>query len=72
MRARFRASTAESGEPKRVPDGLNLATLLVWLGVDASRVAVEHDRKIVRKAEWEATPVRDGAEIEIVWFVGGG
>ena len=61
-----------NGEPKRVPDGLNLMTLLVLLAVDASRVAVEHDRKIVRKAEWEVTPLRDGAEIEIVWFVGGG
>jgi thiamine biosynthesis protein ThiS len=61
-----------NGERKRVPEGLNLVTLLVWLDIDASRVAVEHDRKIARKPEWEATCVVEGAEIEIVWFVGGG
>jgi thiamine biosynthesis protein ThiS len=61
-----------NGEPKRVPEGLDVARLLAWLAIDPSRVAVELNRTIVRKSEWNTAEVRDGAEIEIVWFVGGG
>ena len=61
-----------NGEPKRVPEGLDVARLLAWLAVDPSRVAVELNREIVRKMQWNSTPVQDGARIEIVWFVGGG
>jgi thiamine biosynthesis protein ThiS len=35
-------------------------------------VAVELDRKIVKRAEWDETMLRDGAQLEIVQFVGGG
>jgi thiamine biosynthesis protein ThiS len=61
-----------NGQPKRVPEGLNVSGLLRFLGVDASRVAVELNRAIVRKAEWESIPIDDRAQVEIVWFVGGG
>ncbi len=61
-----------NGEPKRVPEGLDVARLLAWLAIDASRVAVELNREIVRKTEWNSTPVQDGAQVEVVWFVGGG
>jgi hypothetical protein len=33
---------------------------------------VELNRAIIRKPDWESAEVRDGAEVEIVWFVGGG
>jgi thiamine biosynthesis protein ThiS len=61
-----------NGEPRRVPQGLNLAALLQYLEIDGARVAVELNRAIVRKPEWESAEVRDGAEVEVVWFVGGG
>jgi thiamine biosynthesis protein ThiS len=61
-----------NGEPKRVPEGLDVERLLAWLAVDPSRVAVELNREIVRKTEWSTAMVREGAQIEIVWFVGGG
>ena len=61
-----------NGEPKRVPEGLNVFALLRFLEIDPSRVAVELNREIVRKAAWEATGVREGAAVEVVWFVGGG
>ena len=61
-----------NGEPKRVPEGLDVERLLAWLAVDPSRVAVELNREIVRKTEWSAAMVREGAQIEVVWFVGGG
>jgi thiamine biosynthesis protein ThiS len=46
--------------------------LLHHIGVQDDRVAVELDRQIVRRSEWETTQIRAGASIEIVQFVGGG
>lgn len=61
-----------NGESRRVPEGLSVAGLLKFLEIDAAKVAVELDRAIVRKPEWESSEVRDGAQVEVVWFVGGG
>ena len=61
-----------NGEPQRVTEGLTVAGLLAELAIDPARVAVELDREIVRKTEWESARVRPGASVEIVWFVGGG
>lgn len=61
-----------NGEPREVPAGLTVATLLAHLGVDGGRVAVELNREIVRKTAWADAPVEAGARIEIVQFVGGG
>ncbi len=61
-----------NGEPKLVPEGLDVRALLQHLGLDPARVAVELNREIVRKPEWESTTVTDGARLEIVTFVGGG
>ena len=61
-----------NGKPRRVPEGLNVTGLLRFLEIDASRVAVELNRSIVRKSEWESAQVAKGAAVEVVWFVGGG
>jgi thiamine biosynthesis protein ThiS len=61
-----------NGTAKSVPEGLDVGGLLAFLEIDAARVAVELNRQIVRKPEWEATRVDTGANVEIVWFVGGG
>ncbi len=61
-----------NGKPQRVPEGLNVTRLLEALGIEPSRVAVELNRLIVRKTEWETTAVGEGAQVEVVWFVGGG
>jgi thiamine biosynthesis protein ThiS len=61
-----------NGETRRAPAGLSVRALLEVLGVTADRVAVELNRVIVRKPDWDHTLVVDGARIEIVQFVGGG
>jgi thiamine biosynthesis protein ThiS len=61
-----------NGKPRRVSEGLNVSGLLRLLEVDPSRVAVELNRSIVRKAEWNSAKIGEGASVEIVWFVGGG
>lgn len=61
-----------NGEERSVPAGKSVRGLLDYLGIEADRVAVELDRKIVRKGDWARTMVGAGAEVEIVMFVGGG
>ena len=61
-----------NGEPRTVTDGRTILDLLRELKLDPARVAVELDRRIVRQPAWSATVLHDGAQIEIVQFVGGG
>ena len=61
-----------NGASRTVPEGLNVRTLLVELKLDPARVAVELNREIVRKPEWDTTIIDAGASLEIVTFVGGG
>jgi thiamine biosynthesis protein ThiS len=55
-----------------LPEPESIAALLCRLGLDARTVAVELDRVVVKRARYDSTEVRDGAEVEIVAFVGGG
>ena len=61
-----------NGEPRRVPRGLSLDALIVFLEIDPTRVAVERNLAIARKADWMTTLIEAGDRLEIVWFVGGG
>jgi sulfur carrier protein len=61
-----------NGEPRRIPQGLSLDAVIVFLEIDPSRVAVERNLAIARKADWATTRVEAGDRLEIVWFVGGG
>ena len=61
-----------NGDSREVPGGATLAEILVFLGLPVDRVAVELNRNIVRKTEWESCRVEAGAELEVVHFVGGG
>jgi sulfur carrier protein len=61
-----------NGVSRDVPGGQSVSELLQWLEIRSDRVAVELDKTIVRKRDWASTPVSDGAEMEVVEFVGGG
>ncbi len=62
-----------NGERRRVPAGATVALLLERLGLGAgSGVAVERNRRIVRRADWERERLAPGDELEIVTLVGGG
>ena len=61
-----------NGKPRVVPAGLSLLELLERLEVQPSRVVVEHNREIRRKEDFKTAKVRDGDELELVYFVGGG
>jgi len=61
-----------NGQVRLAPPTCTLEELLVWLGVDPSRVAVELNRSIVSRQAWKQTAIGPGATLEIVQFVGGG
>jgi sulfur carrier protein len=61
-----------NGETRRAPAGQTILGLLEDLRLEPSRVAVELDRRIVKRTEWGALELAAGARLEIVQFVGGG
>jgi len=61
-----------NGERRMAQEGQTILGLLRELGLEPARVAVEYDRKIVKQAMWTETVLRDGGQVEIVQFVGGG
>jgi sulfur carrier protein len=61
-----------NGQLRAAPEGQSVIELLGWLEIDGARVAVELNRSIVRRDDWEKTEVGEGATLEIVQFVGGG
>jgi sulfur carrier protein len=61
-----------NGQVRLAPQGCTLRELLVWLELDPERIAVELNRSIVQRREWDQAAVGPGATLEIVQFVGGG
>jgi sulfur carrier protein len=60
-----------NGEERTLASG-TLEALVAELGMKGDRVAVELNRDIVPRARWAETALRDGDQLEIVHFVGGG
>lgn len=61
-----------NGEPFDISGPVTISALLAQLNIDPRIVAVEHNVVVVKKQQYDATMVREGDEIEIVRFVGGG
>ncbi len=63
-----------NGEPRELTPGTSLAGVLEALGVAPSRrgVAVAVDGEVVPRGAWDATPLAEGARIEVVHAIQGG
>ena len=61
-----------NGDPHEVDGPLTIAELLSRLDIDSRRVAVEHNLIVLKRDAFDRTPVRDGDNVEVVNFVGGG
>jgi thiamine biosynthesis protein ThiS len=61
-----------NGESLHLPTGATLAELVRRLSLEGRPIAVEHNRRVVPKAEHEAVHLNHGDAVEIVTFVGGG
>jgi thiamine biosynthesis protein ThiS len=61
-----------NGETKEIAKQFNLLELLREFSLPSERIAIELNRQVVRKKDWESILVNDADKIEIVHFVGGG
>ncbi|HEY0050396.1 MAG TPA: sulfur carrier protein ThiS [Pyrinomonadaceae bacterium] len=61
-----------NGETRDIESNLNLRELLRRFDLPSERIAVELNRRVVRKKDWENIEIKDADKIEIVHFVGGG
>lgn len=60
-----------NGESRELPDNTTLRDLLTQLKLTPEKVAIELNRRLVRSEKYD-TPLKQGDEVEIVTFVGGG
>jgi thiamine biosynthesis protein ThiS len=61
-----------NGEERTLPSPCTVAQLLVLLELDARQIAIERNKKLVRRAQFDSESLAPGDRIEIVTFVGGG
>jgi sulfur carrier protein len=61
-----------NGDPCELVEPLTVSALLARLDIGSRRFAVEHNLVVVKRGSYDATVVKDGDQIEIVNFVGGG
>ena len=61
-----------NGEERILAEAQSVEALLVGLGIDPRKVAVERNLEIVPKSTYAQVVVGDGDRLEIVHFIGGG
>jgi thiamine biosynthesis protein ThiS len=61
-----------NGDQKEIAESLALDALIIELELKSERLAVEVNRRIIRRADWPSTTLAEGDKVEIVHFVGGG
>ena len=61
-----------NGESRDVPGEISLNRLLELFSLPSGRIAVELNKEVVRRKDWDTITVVDSDRIEIVHFVGGG
>ncbi len=61
-----------NGEMREIEEGATVSTLLASLALPGTRVAVEVNAVLVRRAQHPNHQLLDGDTVEIVTLVGGG
>ena len=61
-----------NGESQSLEPDASLGQLLVMLGLDGKRIAVEVNRDIVPRSDYDSFKLSDNDTIEIVNAIGGG
>ncbi|HJU41502.1 MAG TPA: sulfur carrier protein ThiS [Vicinamibacterales bacterium] len=61
-----------NGDKHELVAPVTISELLTRLDIDARRVAVELNLAVVKKTAYDSSVIKDGDEVEIVNFVGGG
>ena len=60
-----------NGESRDLPDGETVRAVIVRYNLTPEKVAIELNRRLLRGDKYD-TPLKQGDEVEIVTFVGGG
>ena len=61
-----------NGDEKNFGSDISLSDLIKQLDLPVARIAIELNREVVRRSDWDSTMLKDEDRIEIVHFVGGG
>ncbi len=61
-----------NGEAREISKSVKLTELLTDFSLPNERIAIELNKEVVRKKDWETITINDLDRIEIVHFVGGG
>jgi sulfur carrier protein len=61
-----------NGEARELPAGATVASVVHALSAGPRGVAVAVDGEVVRRGEWEAVALSDGARVEVLGAIGGG
>jgi len=61
-----------NGEKKEIESEVTLDRLLDLFSLPKQRVAVELNKVVISRKDWEQTAVGESDRIEVVHFVGGG
>jgi len=61
-----------NGETKEIGKEVNLDDLLKFFALPQAQIAIEVNKQVVRKKDWENIKISEADKIEIIHFVGGG
>lgn len=61
-----------NGEKREIEQPVTVDRLLDLFSLPKQRVAIELNRLVIRKEDWEKVAVNSDDRIEVVHFVGGG
>ena len=61
-----------NGEWQSVEKGLSVQGVLRKLGVDSKVVAIALNGEVLKKEQWSSHTPKEGDELELLHFVGGG
>ena len=61
-----------NSQPQNLPEPATIADLLAVLNLPSTRVAIEVNRTLVRRAQHATHQLAPGDQVEVVTLVGGG
>ena len=61
-----------NGKTESIAAGISLQSLLKLFGIQSERVAIEYNREIIDRNQFDALQMKEGDRLEIITFVGGG
>ncbi len=61
-----------NGKPRELPDGARLTQAVAELAAASGGVAAAVNGGVVPRGSWDATPLSDGDQVEVVTAVQGG